>query len=187
MSAPKKRGERVDVATLLFRRPVADDAEALAALYNNPAVYPGLLQLPYTDAAHWRQRLAQPSEGAAARSLFLVVLQGDALIATGGIYPAAPFARRFHAFALGMAVGADWQGRGVGAALLHRLLEHADRWLGALRIELGVYADNAAPVALYRKHGFELEGTQRAYALRGGQYVDSLMMARLAPSLRAAS
>ena len=51
-----------------------------------------------------------------------------------------------------------------------------------LRIELIVFTDNAAAIALYRKFGFELEGTHRAYALRDGRYVDALAMARLHPN-----
>ena len=47
------------------------------------------------------------------------------------------------------------------------------------RIELHVHADNDRAIALYRKFGFELEGTHRAYAIRDGVYVDSLSMARL--------
>jgi putative acetyltransferase len=34
---------------------------------------------------------------------------------------------------------------------------------------------------LYRRHGFVVEGTHRAYALRDGAYVDALSMARLHP------
>ena len=60
----------IDESTLVFRRPGPDDADALAALYNDPA--PGLMQLPYTDAAYWRQRNAQPSDGTAAQSLTLM-------------------------------------------------------------------------------------------------------------------
>jgi putative acetyltransferase len=61
------------------------------------------------------------------------------------------------------------------------LLDWADNWAGLLRIELGVYADNERAIRMYRRFGFELEGTQRAFALRDGVYVDSLMMARLHP------
>jgi putative acetyltransferase len=38
-----------------------------------------------------------------------------------------------------------------------------------------------AAIALYRKFGFDLEGTHRAYALRNGEYVDAHFMARLKP------
>jgi putative acetyltransferase len=38
-----------------------------------------------------------------------------------------------------------------------------------------------AAIALYRKFGFDLEGTHKAYALRNGEYVDAHFMARLKP------
>ena len=61
------------------------------------------------------------------------------------------------------------------------MCDYADRWAGALRLELTVYADNLPAIALYRKFGFEVEGTHRAYAMRDGRYVDALCMARLHP------
>jgi putative acetyltransferase len=51
-----------------------------------------------------------------------------------------------------------------------------------LRLELNVYVDNEPAIALYRKFGFEIEGTNRAFALRDGVYVDSHAMARLHPN-----
>jgi len=70
----------------------------------------------------------------------------------------------------------------ASAALMLAALELADNWLNVLRIELTVYADNAAAIALYERHGFQIEGRLRAYALRGGRYVDALAMARLHPN-----
>lgn len=87
--------------------------------------------------------------------------------------------RRAHVGEIGMAVRDDWQGKGVGSALMQAALYLADNWLGLRRLELNVYADNERAIALYRKFGFEVEGTHRAYALRDGIYVDSLCMARL--------
>ena len=62
----------------------------------------------------------------------------------------------------------DWQRRGVGSALLHAAIDLADNWIGYTRLELTVFTDNAAAVALYRKFGFEIEGTLRGYAFRDG-------------------
>jgi putative acetyltransferase len=62
------------------------------------------------------------------------------------------------------------------------LIEAADRWLNLQRIELTVFTDNARAIALYRRFGFVVEGTHRAYALRDGAYVDVHAMARLHPS-----
>jgi putative acetyltransferase len=89
--------------------------------------------------------------------------------------------RRRHVGEIGMAVRDDWQGKGVGSALMEAALDLADNWLNLTRVELSVYVDNAAGVALYKKFGFEIEGTHRRFAFRGGEFVDAYSMARLTP------
>jgi putative acetyltransferase len=42
-----------------------------------------------------------------------------------------------------------------------------------------VFTDNAQALALYRRRGFVVEGTHRAYAFRDGCYADAHSMARL--------
>lgn len=81
-----------------------------------------------------------------------------------------------------MSVHDEWQGKGIGTALMRAGVELADNWLNLMRLELEVYADNEPAIRLYRRHGFELEGTLRQYAFRDGRYVDSYLMARLRPS-----
>ena len=78
-----------------------------------------------------------------------------------------------------MAVPSAWQGKGVGKALMGAICEVADGWLNVIRLELTVYTDNERAIALYRKFGFVIEGTHKAYALRAGRYVDALAMARI--------
>ena len=70
---------------------------------------------------------------------------------------------------LGMAVPSRWQGKGVGhGAHGGAASTLADGWLNVIRLELTVYTDNERAIALYRKFGFEIEGTHKAYALRAG-------------------
>jgi putative acetyltransferase len=89
--------------------------------------------------------------------------------------------RLAHVYELGMVIGAASQGQGVGGVVLRGLLELADRWLGARRVGLAVYADNARAVRLYERHGFVHEGRLRCDRLRDGDYVDSLVMGRVRP------
>lgn len=166
-------------AGVTLRRSTVADAEALAALMTDEAVYAGVLQMPYPTADRWRKRLE--AQAADDSSLHLVAVAEGEVIASAGIGAHAATLRRRHAGWLGMSVGAGWQGRGVGTLLMGALLDWADNWIGLLRVELTVYTDNTRAIALYRKVGFVHEGTHRAYALRGGRYVDAHAMARLHP------
>jgi putative acetyltransferase len=169
------------VAEVLIRRARATDAEGMARLMGEPETLGNLLQLPYPSVEAWRTRLAERDQP--GRTDLLLVAEADGtLVGNAGLDPASSAHRRRHAMGLGIIVASDWQRRGVGTRLMTALLDAADRWLGCLRIELTVYTDNAAAIALYRKFGFEVEGTHRGYALRDGRYVDALSMARLHPN-----
>jgi len=138
------------------------------------------MQLPYTDEDTWRTRLTESLAPGKSDLLLCAELDGK-VVGSCGLHPAHPAVRRRHALMLGISVLPEAQGRGVGSALMAALCDYADRWAGALRLELAVYTDNARALALYRKFGFEIEGTFRGYALRDGRFVDAHAMARLHP------
>jgi len=85
-----------------------------------------------------------------------------------------------HSAVLGMGLVAPYRGMGLGTRLLAATLEAAGQ-AGLQRAELIVRADNAPAIALYRRFGFELEGTLRDYLRVGGASHNALQMARLAP------
>ena len=58
-----------------------------------------------------------------------------------------------------MAVRDDWQGKGVGTAMMQAVVDLADKWLNLSRLELEVYTDNEPAMRLYQKFGFTIEGT----------------------------
>ena len=58
-------------------------------------------------------------------------------------------------------------------------LDLADNWLNLTRLDLRVYVDNLPAIVLYKKFGFDIEGTHRRFAYRNGEYVDAHVMARL--------
>jgi L-phenylalanine/L-methionine N-acetyltransferase len=168
-------------SAIVIRRPRPEDAAAILATMNDPGVLPGLLQLPYATEAMWRKRIEEMPVGPTTAELFIVAECGGKVVGNAGCHP-LQHVRRRHAAGIGMAVAKDAQGQGVGSALMAAIIDWADNWAQLLRLELTVYTDNDAAVALYRKFGFLHEGTHRAYALRDGVYIDAHCMARLHPS-----
>src|SRR5262245_53584138 len=167
MRKPKR--SKVDVRAVEL-----SDVEALTRIFVDRNAYSQTLQLPFQSTEVWRKRLATNDD---TQIGLVATVAGEVVGNLGLTRLTRP--RRAHVGEIGMAVRDDWQGKGVGSALLEAALDLADNWLGMRRIELHVHADNERAIALYRKFGFELEGTHRAYAIRNGVYVDSLSMARL--------
>jgi putative acetyltransferase len=167
-------------APLLIRRATADDAPAIARVYEEPSVRANLLQLPFINVESMRQWLVEQSAPGRVE-LQLVAHRAGQVLGAAGLAPAAPQLRRRHAMGLGIGVASAVQGQGVGSALMRALCDYADRWAQVLRLELNVFTDNERAIALYRRFGFRIEGTHRGYALRDGVYADVYAMARLHP------
>ena len=167
--------------TITIRRASTKDASAFARMMADPAVYPSLLQMPYASEERWAALLGE-GQAAGTPDIHLVAERGGEVVGSAGLHAVGKALRRRHAMAMGISVVKEAQGQGVGSALMTALCDYADRWLGTLRIELTVYTDNEAALCLYRKFGFEIEGTLRAYAMRDGCYVDAYAMARFHPN-----
>ena len=159
---------------IIIRHTEPDDYRALHEIFSGPKVVAGTLQMPLPPRELWRKRLSEPPEGLYS---LVACVDGEVVGNLGLETVRAPRLR--HTGRFGMAVRDDWQGKGIGTALMEAMLDLADNWLGLTRIELHVYTDNHAGVALYKKFGFGIEGTHRRYAFRNGEYVDSYSMARL--------
>jgi putative acetyltransferase len=147
-------------------------------MFSSPKVFESTLQLPYPSREQWRKRLAEPGDG----TYDLVAVADDRVVGMLTVHTFSSRPRRRHAGIIDIVVHAESQGKGVGKALMSAGLDLADNWLNLTRLELEVYTDNEAAVRLYERFGFEREGTLRQHAFRGGQYVDTYMMARLRPS-----
>ena len=161
------------MSEIVKRHAEPKDAEALRQNYMHPGVYHDTLQLPHPSLEHWQERL-QPKPG--QKRLVACIdenIVGDLALQV----EASP--RRSHVATFGISVAAHAQGRGVGSALMREMINLCDNWMRIERIELTVFADNPAALALYRKFGFEIEGTGRKFALRNGEYVDAYYMARM--------
>jgi len=166
----------LDTTSILIRRAEPKDAEAIARVYESPRVIWGTLQLPFPSVERWRERL-QPNE----EHYLLVATVENEIVGTLGLHTNPFRPRRRHVASLGMGVRDDWQGKGVGTALMQAAVDMADKWLNITRLELEVFTDNEPALRLYKKFGFEIEGTFKQHAFRDGKYVDTYAMARLRP------
>ncbi len=160
---------------ITIRHAEAGDAEAFHRILTGPRVVEGTLQIPYQSPEWARKLLEERDQGS---HILCAVAEGEVvsnldLVAYPGLW------RRRQVGEIHMAVRDDWHGKGVGTALMEAALDLADNWLNLIRLELTVYADNAAGIALYEKFGFEIEGTHRLVAFRNGEYVDVYSMARI--------
>lgn len=151
------------------------DADALHRLYAQPHIVRATSASPMACRNETRVWL----EAALAESHLLVAEIDSELAGSLLLRPLRHMGLRHVGQISRVAVGAGWQGRGVGSRLLAEALGLADRWLGLLRLELMVFADNPAAIGIYRKQGFREEGRLRGYALRDGVYHDVVAMARL--------
>ena len=159
---------------LIVRRCEPEDYEAVHRVYSSPRAMAGTLGLPFSSAQSVREELARERDG----SFPVVACVGGEVVGqlTLSVYTNP---RTRHAGHFGIAVRDDWQGKGVGKALMEACLDLADNRLGLSRLDLRVYVDNTPAIALYKKFGFEIEGTHKRFAFRDGAYVDAYVMARL--------
>ena len=151
------------------------DYDAIRETMMQPRAQSETLQVPYTSLEVFRKRAAEfpPTD-------YILVAEMDGRIVGNVALIGNPrHIRRRHVASLGITVHDAWHGKGAGSAMMQAALELADKWLQYTRIELTVFTDNAAAIKLYKKFGFEIEGTHRNYAFRNGEYADVYAMARL--------
>jgi RimJ/RimL family protein N-acetyltransferase len=88
------------------------------------------------------------------------------------------FRRNKHSVHIVIGILQDFTGQGIGGQLFAALEEWA-RQKSITRLELTVMTHNKAGLALYRKRGFEIEGTKKHSLLVNDKYVDEYYMAKL--------
>jgi putative acetyltransferase len=165
-------GAAARVAGLTIRAREPGDWSEIADLMELPKIRWGTLRLPYTRKDQWRKMMENPPD---TMTGLVAVLDGR-IVANAGLSRST--GRRSHVADIGMSVHDDFQGGGIGSSVLAALIDVADNWLNLRRLELAVYVDNEPALRLYRKFGFEIEGTRRGDVFRDGKFVDSFAMAR---------
>lgn len=163
-----------------FIRPIEQkDARGINALRRMPGVFENILGIPSERVKRNEDFIVSMGQD---QHQFVAITRdefGDeVVIGTAGMSVYSNHRTR-HSAGIGIMVHKDFQGKGVGKALLQSLLDVADNWLMLVRVELTVFCDNEKAIKLYEKLGFVKEGIKRMAAIRNGQYADEFIMARI--------
>jgi len=161
---------------LSLRPATAADAPALAAVYGDACLHGvGTFEEVPPGVDEMAARLA----AVVGRGLPYVLAEIEGQVA--GFAYAAPFRlRAAYRFTVedSVYIHPDFKGRGVGRALLSRVL--ADCEALGLRQVIAVIggADNEGSIGLHRALGFEMQGTMRGVGHKFGEWRDIVMMQR---------
>ncbi|PRD16041.1 GNAT family N-acetyltransferase [Pantoea coffeiphila] len=162
------------MSEIIVRHAEPDDAAALHQMYSQPETYSDTLQLPYPSLQRWQEKLKNTPDG---QHMLVACINGQ-IVGQCFVALNTP-ARRRHTATFGLGVDVRHRGKGVAKAMMTAIVDLCDSWLQVDRIELTVYADNQAAIALYEKFGFVTEGRGVRFGVRNGVQVDALFMARL--------
>lgn len=108
--------------------------------------------------------------------IYLGVFDGDKII--GQLYlkaPSHPWIKHTAGFLI--TITADHWGKGIGSELLN-LMEDFAKSIGISRIESRVRTSNERGLSLYKKMGYEIEGTRKKAAFINGQFEDEFFIAK---------
>ncbi|MGS2722393.1 GNAT family N-acetyltransferase [Porticoccus sp. GXU_MW_L64] len=150
------------------------DALAIKNILEQPSCYAETLQLPYPSFEKSEKMLTDTSD-----DFYSLVAEIEGKVAGHIGLSVCPRPRRKHVGNIGIVVSECHRKSGVGSALLQAVIDLSEKWLAIKRIELEVYTDNKPAIALYKKYGFIVEGSAKAYAFRNGRYTDVYRMARV--------
>jgi RimJ/RimL family protein N-acetyltransferase len=158
-------------AVIGVRTATTDDVAAMIGLHEEVAAEGTWIATESpVDRERFARLLVESIES--HEQLRLVAVDGEPVVGHLGLNPNGS-----GVMYLGMVIGADYRGRGVGTAMMLAAIEWARAQNGVHKIELEVWPHNAAAIALYRKVGFQVEGRRRRqYRRRNGELWDAILM-----------
>ncbi|MDG2615912.1 GNAT family N-acetyltransferase [Thermoleptolyngbya sichuanensis XZ-Cy5] len=159
-----------------IRHVQAGDIDKLHSLLTSPDVVYWTSKMPCVVAEEMREQLSNPPAG----HYTLVATYNQSVAGSLGFSTCLQPRMRHMGHISTVAVHPNFRGYGVGTALVKAAIDLADQWFNLHRLDLMVYTDNDAAIALYKKFGFVTEGVLKDYAFRAGAYTDVQVMARFA-------
>jgi len=163
------------MADVSIRPATPDDAAAICTIYNQGIEDRiATLETELRTPEERRQWMA----ARAPRHPVVVAESGGQVVGWGSLNSFNARPAYDHVVDLSVYVERAWRGRGVGHALLQRLLALA-RITGYHKMVLATFPHNEAGVALYRRMGFAPVGVYHEQGMLDGRWVDVLIMERL--------
>lgn len=130
------------------------------------------------NVADERARIEAHLQNSGASVELVAVLNDGRVIANAKVCQ-FPRALCKHVGLIALGVDPEFQGCGVGRAIMFALLESIDSQV-FLRLELYVREDNVRAIKLYRSLGFSHEAVRKSFArLSNGTFVNDLIMVKL--------
>jgi [ribosomal protein S5]-alanine N-acetyltransferase len=167
------RGQR-----LYLRPSEMADAPRWQRWINDPEIRASIDRyLPLTETRQ-RELLSHAGEKPDEVDFAIVLNDGDLHIGGVGLHR---IRWKDRAGEFGIVIGSpECRGRGYGTEATRLTLRYAFETLNLNRVELGVFAFNAAAIRVYEKLGFILEGVLREERFINGRYVDAPVYSILA-------
>ena len=170
--------QRSKVDRIRIRTATADDAAAIAEIYNQGvddrvATYETKVR-SVEDQRTWLQSIA------GRYPIIVAHIDGEIIGWAGaGAYHDRECYRGIGEFS--MYVHRDWRRRSVGDLLLASLINEAQR-MGLWKLLSRIFLFNEASRALCRKHGFREVGVYEKHARLDGRWLDVVIVERLIPA-----
>jgi RimJ/RimL family protein N-acetyltransferase len=155
------------------------DEESLQQHANNPKVSTYLLDrfpYPYTinDADKWVTYMQHQKK----QTNFAIAIDGQVC---GGIAIDLMIDANSKAGEIGYWLGEPYWGRGIVTEAVKLLTEYAFKNLDVIRVQAGVFGQNAASMRVLEKAGYIKEGIMRKAIIKNGNVMDKHMYAILKP------
>ncbi|WP_316570587.1 GNAT family N-acetyltransferase [Neobacillus sp. YIM B06451] len=162
-----------------IRRAAVGDGAPLAALIKHVEATSEFMMYGAGErnlTADQQEAMIRKMAGDSNSAMFVAEKDGELigyLFAIGGGAP-----RKRHCAYLVVGIAEGQRGSGAGTGLFKELLKWTSQ-AGIHRLELTVMVHNEAAIGLYRKMGFEIEGTKNHSLFINGSYIDEYHMYKL--------
>jgi RimJ/RimL family protein N-acetyltransferase len=159
----------------------SDDLPVLHSWFNDPEIASGLGGIHFPSSLNQQEKWFERIQSDDATIRLSVENDEGKLIGYSGFWQIDWRDRRAeHA----LVVGKEFQGRKYGQEIIMTCARYGFDEMGLHRLEATVLESNGASLKIYQSCGFTQEGALREHALRGGQWVNRILLSVLAEEYR---